>query len=612
VTSVSAAATYVVDPVGGRIDASVRVTVTNLELSGGRSVDAVSILLPTAAGGLVTATRSGAQMEVVAGPIAGDFQLFSLGLGRAVGPGGRAELDVRFSMLQLSSDREVSATRINEAYVSFPARGVGDSARGSVRVVLPNWFEARWVGTGAIDVEPVSSVQGLARVFETVGVGADFVAIVEARHDDSLDRRAVDVRGVPGGVEVASWPGDAIWRASVEQDVARLLPRLSELVGEPWPLTGALVIRETNAGLVHGYGGAFVRTATGGGEIELGPTYSDRVLAHELAHAWFDERLDPWLAEGLAEEFARQVASSPGNDAVARREDAVAVPLEEWIPLTGDLELDRYAYAAAGAMMQSVADDLGPDAVRTAVRGLLDSTSAYASELPTGAGLVDWQRFLDAVDEAGETDVEEALVEWVLSAPGPETLDRRRTTRDALDVFEGRAAAWGVPLAIPLAMTNWDFDRADEALGAANGLLDERDRLATRSAELGVTGPTDARDVFAVDPVTAATLLLSQSEGLDAVERAQALGVDDRSWMQAVGLWGDQVDSRVDRVVAAYEEGDHTFAIAEAGELGLLIEDAERTGQQRIAGAVSIVALIGLALVLVRLRRRFGAHSLRT
>jgi len=603
VTSVSAAATYVVDPSGGRIDASLRLTVSNLDGPGGRSVDAVSILLPAAAGGVVTAARSGLPMEVVAGPIAGDFQLFALGLGRPLGPGGSAELDVRFAMVQGSPNREVSATRINEAYVTFPARGLGDPAQGSVRVVLPNWFEARWVGAGAVDVEPVSSVEGLARVFETVGVGGDFVAIVEARHDDSLHRRSVVLEDDHPGFEVASWPGDSDWSDSVEAEVVRLIPRLSELIGEPWPLTETMVIRETNAGLVHGYGGAFARTATGGGEIELGPTYSDRVLAHELAHAWFDDRIDPWLAEGLAEEFARQATEVTELVPLVGTDDARAIPLDSWVPLSGELDVDRFAYAAAGQLMYVIAADLGPEGLRDVIAQLLGSTSPYAPGLSASSDLADWQRFLDSAEHAGASAVEAPLIDWVLSDPATDLLDRRRAARDALDDFTARADDWGVPLAVSLAMANWDFDRADEALAAAGGLLDERDRLDRLAAALGVGSPTDARDTFAADPVESATLLLAQADGLSAVETAQVAADDERSWLESVGLWGHDVDARVVSVVAAYEEGDHASAVARLGGLTSLLDDAERTGQRRLAGGVSIAALLGLAVAAVRLRR---------
>jgi hypothetical protein len=287
---VSAAVTYTVDAANEQIAASARVTVRNIGLPGDAAVSDFSLVLPTTAGLSVSASRNGVSVAVQPGELTDDFVVWTIALGRELGPGRTAELVVDFVLRQVRGNRVLSATRFNPAYVSFPALGLGDAGAGSVRVVVPGWFSTRWVDlSGSID-EPVPYESGLVRVYDVAEVGDGFVAVVEARHDESLERRAVTFGETDVAVEFASWPGDGSWPVLVADHLEYLIPALESVIGAPWPIAGTLEVRESNSGLVHGFGGSFVRTTEGSG-IELGPVVDERVVAHELAHAWFDDRL---------------------------------------------------------------------------------------------------------------------------------------------------------------------------------------------------------------------------------------------------------------------------------------------------------------------------------
>lgn len=601
---VAAAVVYRVDPDNREVRATARVTVRNVDPAASSELEAVSLVLPAVAPGSVEASRSGVAVAVVAGPADDDFAVFTFSLGRAIGPGEVAELSVTFAIRSSVGLRVPSATRIDPAYVSFPARGIGDPGSGSVAVEWPAFFDARWIGVDAGRTDA-----GFVATMATDAVGRDFAGVFEMRNDDRLERTALAIPGTDAGVELATWEGDQFWRFGIGADLVLLIPTLVDLVGEPWPLTGTLVVRETNADVVHGYGGSFVRTGDGGGEIEMGTVLDRRILAHELAHAWFDSRLDPWLAEGLAEEYARQAIGRTGF-APVERADPAAVVLEIWEPRSGSDETDRYAYAAAAGLFSAVAAEIGDDALRDAVSGLLGDGLPYGDDLPIVDGLQDWQRLLDHAEAAGSETLESLLVEWVLAAPPLDVLDARTEARAGLAAFERRAGDWGVPPAIRLALARWDFATAEEALTAASALLDERDRLADASAAAGVSVPGDAEALFATDPRGAAEAMLAQAEGLAAVEAAQVAAAEEPSWVAGIGRWGTDVEADLAAVVTHYESGEHAAAVERADALVRAVDGAGSLGARRVAGAVAsvaVVALVSLLLVVRRVRRLAAA-----
>lgn len=603
--AVVAAVRYLVLADRGEVQVSARVTVRNTDVRVDRELQSVALVLPDSAGLDVSASRAGDPLAVTAGDVSGTARPFVIDIGRPVPSGGEAEFDLRYVQRQTDSDREPSPIRINEAYVSVVVGGIGDVGAGSVRIEWPAVFPGRLVGRDATPDDI-----GLARRIEIPDAGSEFSAVFEMRNDAALERTAVEIPGTAAGVELASWPGDVGWRSSVGEDVAALIPALAEAIGAPWPLDEVAVVRESNVAAVDGYEGSFVRRGEGGAEIEVGSVFDDRLLAHELAHAWFGDDLAPWLAEGLAEEFARQVVGRTGFGAVDV-DDADALPLDVWRPLAGADVADSYAYAASSGLFRSLHTEIGEQAFRDVVADLLSGSSPYGEDIPLVEGLADWQRVLDGFAAAGSRDVEDLLVTWVLSTPPLEVLVDRSSAVAALEDFESRSDGWAVPLAIRLAMARWDFPRAEAAIVLASDLLDERDRQILEADRLGVAVPSTAADAYAADPTTASAALQAQATGLDALVRSVDARDANRSLLARVGLWGTDVDDEVAAVGAAFEAGDHEVAVRLADGLEATIDDAGTVGTRRAAAALAglcLLALVWLAIFVRRARRHVIAR----
>jgi hypothetical protein len=611
---VSAAVTYTVDAPNEQITASARVAVRNIGRPGDAAVSDFSLVLPTSAGLSVSASRNGVPVAVQPGELTDDFVGWTIALGRELGPGRTAELVVDFVLRQVGGNRVPSATRFNPAYVSFPALGIGDAGAGSVRVVVPGWFSTRWVDlSGSID-EPVPYESGLVQIYDVAEVGDGFVAVVEARHDESLERLAVTLGDTDVAVEFASWPGDSSWRVLIADHLENLIPSLESLIGMPWPILGTLEIRESNSGLVHGFGGSFVRTAEGSG-IELGPVVDERVIAHELAHAWFDDRLDPWLAEGIASwlaiaalghEFVENGEDMASGRAIAG-DDPTALALEQWRPQDGDPAVDHFGYAASAAIFDRTLTGLAAPGRRTFFGAILSGSSGYG-DLLSPPELEDWQRFADAaalVDVDGMSEVEL----WVLADPPDALVSARAASLVTYELFADQAGDWGIPAAVEIAMSNWDFETADRALAAAQVLLDERDDVAERAERLGVMQPQVAKEAFAADTIASALALRAEAAGIASVEAARAAAEADRSQVASLGLFGADVDQWVRDVEVAYTAADHDLATSRSDRVVARVDDAGRVGARRLAASgsgLAIVALLGLLFAAGRARRRLA------
>ena len=180
-------------------------------------------------------------------------------------------------------------------------------------------------------------------------------------------------------------------------------------------------------------------------------------------------------------------------------------------------------------------------------------------------------------------------------------------SRTTYERFADQAGDWGMPAAVEIAMSNWDFETADRALGAAQVLLDERDDLAERAERLGVMQPVAAKEAFAADTVASALALRAEAVGIASVEAALAAADAGRSWVASIGLLGVDVDPWVRDVEVAYTASDHALATSRSDQVIARINDAGNGGARRLAATgpgFAIVALVGLLFAAGRVRRR--------
>ncbi len=248
---------------------------------------------------------------------------------------------------------------------------------GAVTLVMPKALEAVTRGSAV----RTSRSGGSRRI--SARPSGDLAAFYACT--DVYDRRLLDRRDVvsPGGrmVSIEGWPDDPVWLAVATASVATALAGLESVVGQPLPGDRPIGVREVAANALMGYGGEF---DPGSGLIRVGEAgASARLLAHELAHTWFNDRglSTNWLWEGLAEWTARTADGQPcepPGDYPAKGKPRLGT----WRILGLGAPLDQqavveYQYVAACSIMQQVAEAVGPDKMREVLGVLLDGRSPY-------------------------------------------------------------------------------------------------------------------------------------------------------------------------------------------------------------------------------------------
>jgi hypothetical protein len=244
--------------------------------------------------------------------------------------------------------------------------------------------------------------------------------------------------------------------------------------------------------------------------------------------------------------------------------------------------------------------------------------NAYAGDglLPDTTGaLSDWRRFLDLVEEVGESDVAEALFkEWVVTATDADLLATRAAARDAYAELEAASDEWAVPQGIRANMALWRFAEATDLIDAAEPVIALREDLEAAAADLGLETPADVEA-----PFEAAALNADLGEVADTLEaRIEAAGsiaatrdalAAERPPLVTLGLAGETPDAGYEAARTALSKGDVAGATAGAAATMALLAGAESVGTTRalmigIVGlALLLVLLVALAIVLRRRRR---------
>jgi hypothetical protein len=192
--------------------------------------------------------------------------------------------------------RSATTTRIGRAYANFCVFANGLDG-GSVRVLVPKAFETS-VWPAAMRSTTTSS-----RVVFASGAIADTAAFYRCFEGTNEAGFARSELTSASGRElmVEGWPEDRPWRTAVAKEVRISIDGLERLVGRSLPGDGTITVREVSDSELGDYAGMF-DPATGVARIS--ETYTEPgVVAHELAHAWFnlDTLAARWMSEGLAQ-----------------------------------------------------------------------------------------------------------------------------------------------------------------------------------------------------------------------------------------------------------------------------------------------------------------------
>ncbi|MEL6980929.1 MAG: hypothetical protein AAFO29_00740, partial [Actinomycetota bacterium] len=289
-------------------------------------------------------------------------------------------------------------------------------------------------------------------------------------NERGMQRSTAAVDGDGTEVELVYPPDDQAWATETSADLVAYGSALEELTGVPFPGQSTVLRQGPNFEFDE-----WGITAEDDEVLILPRDYDERGLAATLALAWMSDPESPFtdavIREGLAYEFASEAIARSGGRASEPAEPAGGAALDpegrQWV-------------------IRQVADEIGYDGLTELLALARADETAYegtGDAEPSATIPGDWRRFVDLAERRlGSERVAPVFNEHVLDAAGVAMLEDRA---DALDEYEQlESAADGVvPVGIRDAMTNWEFEEAETMLAAAQGVVDERDRIIEADAE---------------------------------------------------------------------------------------------------------------------------------
>ncbi len=163
-------------------------------------------------------------------------------------------------------------------------------------------------------------------------------------------------------------------------------------------------------------------------------------------------------------------------------------------------------------------------------------------------------------------------------------------------------------------MSGWLFDDAQQAIDEADEVLDLRDELDTKAAELGAGYPTTFETDYESaesDLSAVAADVEAQIDAADALIAAVAAEAEDDGVLDEVGLIGTDLPGLLDEAKLAFAAGDLATAGAKAQEVADTVADADDVGRHRllvVAALFAALAILLAGLQVWRGRRRRLTH----
>ena len=621
--SLTVASAYTLDPADRAIHVVMDVTAKNLkpdrvsdgvvtsyfynQLSFGIQEEATAVRA-TSGGRRLTATAAARDR----------FQALTVRLPRNLNFGQTQRVRITFD-LPGGAPRSDSNIRVGAAFSTFYAWAWGDAGQSSVSIAIPAGFEEDVIGSPMTRTSDATTIHLAA---PAIAQPDTWFVTVDAERPASLTSDPVVIPG-GGRLTVRAWPEDAEWRTKVHDLIEKGLPRLQQNIGLDWPVTGDLGVYEVHTPLLEGYAGVYY---TESDRIEIGEDLDDLTILHEASHAWFNGDLfsDRWIAEGFADEYAALVLSElglgrPAPDAVSPS-SAAAVRLNAWRhpgriedQTTDDRE--SYGYNASWTTMRGLVEEIGIDGMRKVIGAAASKRTAYpgAPSAETVAGVTDWRRFLDLLEEVGGATGAEALYRrWVTEPHQDEILDERTAARTAYAALLEAGDGWLAPYAVRSKLDGWDFGRAQTAMDEAEGLLSSHAAIEARATTLGIapTGKLEAAYESAkVDLTDARELAAGQLTALDALVIARDTLARERDPFTTIGLIGAEPESEFAAAKAAFQQDDLANTTTDAADVRATVEAAPEVGRGRAvtAGAAAGGAfLLGAGAIFMARRRRRG------
>ena len=485
--------------------------------------------------------------------------------------------------------RDSGAARVNTSFLSFPVWVLGDPGKASLRVDVPAGFDLEFQGT-ADTMERVRT--GNADYFEAREIAApnDFFGRVFGRNDEGLVAETAELES--GSAIVRSWPDDPEWAELVVDAIENDVPVIEELTGLPWP-AGDIEVIETVTPYLYGYAGWYNADS---GLIEVGDQLDRDIILHELGHAWFNDELigGRWIVEGLAEETAALVIAHDSAERPRPSEpdlsDPIRDPLQDWAsPFLRSAEeafdYEQYHYNASWWVLYQLTDEIG-------VEGLSDVLVAIDSDQISFVGEgdpelwtdeQDWRYFLDMLEErAGAERAEQLFRTYVLNDSSVALLDARSRAHTDYDQLLSQSGSFGSPLVIREHLARWSFDDAEALIDSAAMVLDLRDTIDRRAAELNVT------------LVQLAEVPYEMADSASALADAASLARDQLATLDELGERRSEITSAADELNLEVRFDSMEFEAAVDRSSGLL-GDLEALAERR-SEATDTANVLGLTM----------------
>lgn len=608
------ATSYVLDVDGGRVDVSMEVTARNV-LDDRRDefgvtrfyFDEVTFLVPVEATGVrFDAGRSAGELAVTPRDVGGVAELV-VPLAPRLYSGETAEFVVDFS-LPASPPRSSGEIRVNSAFSWFFVWAYGDPGLASVSVEVDPAFRVDVIGDHLVRTVDEAGRRVLRA--ERVEDPESWLAAIAAHDDRALQQRIVEVSGTT--VTVRSWPGDAEWAGVVSEVVAEGIPVLEALTGLDFGPDLAIV--ESYWPLVNGFGGWYLE---GERQIEVGEELDAQLILHEVSHSWFNSDLfgERWIVEGLAEVYAERTIQMMGGDAHRPANvgpnDQGSLPLNQWAaPRLGERspgETDEFAYAASAQVTRALFERAGAEAMAKVLAAAAHDEIAYrGGDRPEKVGPADdWRRYLDLVEELGDTEVSDLFDQWVVSPSDRSLLDRREQVRVRYRDLEVAAGSWSLPAELRRAMAEWEFAVADALIAELAQVIELRGEVGEAAEAIGVAPPSLESEFEAGESAESLVArLAAQRLAIEELAAAGALFDRPRSLLQGVGLLWSDLETALTEGRAAISDGDLAGATSAANDVTERIQTAERSGGVRLAATAVFLVFAGISFGIVRRRRR--------
>jgi hypothetical protein len=647
------------------IDISLRNTTTDRQdgdLLRRTYFDSYAVAVPRGAANIV-ATRDGSVLtgELVSDPDFPAFSAYRFPLGTELFSGQSAELQVTYDHFG-APPRDPVPWRVNEAYAGFVAVGLGDDGLVTIRVSQPFGYEFD-DSTDLAGFEATAPDAFGTIVHTRSGLDADDRITVGLANDSRLVPRVLDV--ADADIQLRAWPDDPEWADFAATTVETGIPALEELIGRRWPIDDRLDVRETVEPNVSGYAGWFDRESN---EIAVGEELDADTIYHELSHAWLNSAVstERWFTEGLAQVYAAELVRRDGGDprqpTVPVADAPGALPLTEWASTVGesDRDTEEYGYGSSFWVVDALVDEIGLDRTRNILNALRDGASAYDVAATGERPEADWQRVYDAIVEIGGAVTARDMFETlVVGADGSGLIELRdRAALDVADLVQ-RSAPWSLPVGVRNRLERWEFGDVDDALTAADKVLERRAELESIEAAVGIDEPDLAGVAYGHAPMGAdGAVDFSETNGIlddqiglgeqltdrrrriaDLSDRAQVTppevatldGVDDfttalvaadaqllaleqinevddrfdstSGLFARIGLWGSDIGGDIDAARSELESGDTDAALETLASADERIDDVVLIGVLRLTLVGAVLGLVIVSFVLLDRRR---------